>query len=146
MTDHARKLVEDLRESGIVRGSDGRSQKTNYPPSSRRGVDLRSVDPQDKAEVEEAFHDAQEALLRLGEALLRAGPPSTSGAGERLAWVRGALDELEQALGLDPAPRVQESVDREPDYVTKARVALQRSEGLLMDARRFLRDRGRDTD
>jgi len=124
-------LIEDLQKSGIVKGGSAQAKTPAYP-SSR--VVVRRLDPQDAQDVETAFQDAQEALVRLGEALLRSGPPSTSGAAERLAYVRQQLADMERSLGL------AESVNHQ-DRMASAHVAAQRAQGLLFDVQQLLRDR-----
>lgn len=136
MSDPA-KLIQDLQEFGIVKGGGPDTRTPQYPTSK---VVVRALDPQDAQDVEDAFQAAQEALLSLGEALLRSGPPSTSGAAERLAYIRQQLSNMERDLGLT------ESVENRHDYVTDAHVMVQKAQGVLFDVQTMLRERGESSD
>lgn len=98
------KLIQDLQEAGIVKGG---GPQTRRPAYSASKAPVKLVDPQDALDVEEAFQEALKGLLGLGDTLLRSGPPSSTGAAERLAYIRQQLTSIEQDLGItaeEPAP------------------------------------------
>jgi hypothetical protein len=127
----ALRLVEDLREAGIV------GKKASSTPKVVSKVVPRALDPQDESDVREAFDAAEAALKTLAETLLRVGPPASVGATQLLAYLRNQLGEMEGTLGL------RESVEKSPhhDFVNTARIQIQKTQGLLDDAARILAER-----